>query len=67
VKEMPESEYMAAKTRNKKRTIGAIAIIMLLIFTALAILNYIDFIVWVLADLIVAAVANILLKRVSAT
>jgi len=61
---MPESEYMAEKTRNKKRAIGAIAIVLLLIFTALAILGYIDFIIWVVADLVVAAVANLLLRRV---
>ncbi|MGD6805567.1 MAG: hypothetical protein ACQCN4_01215 [Candidatus Bathyarchaeia archaeon] len=61
---MPQSEYMAAKTQNKKRAIGAVAIILILIFTVLAIMGYINFIVWVIADLIVAAVANMLLRRV---
>jgi hypothetical protein len=64
---MPESEYMSEKTRNKKRAIGAVAIVLLLVFTVLAILGYINFIVWVIADLIVAGVANLLLRRVGRT
>ena len=52
------------KIRNQKRIIGAIAIALLLIFTILAFLGRISFIVWVLADLIVAALANLLLRRV---
>ncbi len=55
------------KIRNQKRTIGAIAIALLLIFTVLAFLGWISFIVWVLADLVVAALANLLLRRVGRT
>ncbi|MCL5876228.1 MAG: hypothetical protein M1540_00230 [Candidatus Bathyarchaeota archaeon] len=61
---MPESEYMSQKTRNKKRAVGAVAIALLLIFTALAILGIIDFLVWVISDLVVAAVANLLFRRI---
>ncbi|MCW3984732.1 MAG: hypothetical protein NWE96_12205 [Candidatus Bathyarchaeota archaeon] len=61
---MPESEYMSQKTRNKKRAVGAIAVILLLIFTALAILNIIDFYVWIIADLVVAGIANLLFRRI---
>jgi uncharacterized RDD family membrane protein YckC len=51
------------KIRQRKRVIGIIAIAMLLLFTILAILQLISFIIWVFADLIVAAIANLLLKR----
>ncbi|MCW3999405.1 MAG: hypothetical protein NWE93_04115 [Candidatus Bathyarchaeota archaeon] len=56
--DLPES------VRNKKRAVGAAAIVLLLIFTVLAILQYIDFLVWILADLVVAGVANLLLRRI---
>lgn len=52
------------KIRQRKRVIGIIAIAMLLLFTILAILQLISFIIWIFADLIVAAIANLLLKRV---
>jgi nitrate reductase NapE component len=52
------------KIRNQKRAIGIIAIALLLVFTILAFLGQISFIVWVLADLIVAAIANLFLRRV---
>jgi hypothetical protein len=55
------------KIRRRKRIIGIIAITLLLAFTVLAILQQISFIVWVLADLVVAAVANLLLRRVGRT
>lgn len=61
---MPASEYSSEKTRNKKRAIGAIAIALLLVFTVLAILGYISFIIWIVADLVVAGIANLLLRRV---
>jgi hypothetical protein len=51
------------KTRQKKRLIGAVAIVLLLVFTVLALAQKIDWLVWVIADLIVAAVANLLLRR----
>ena len=61
---------MAAKTdlsfekiRRTKRTIGIIAVTLLLVITILAILLHISFIIWVLADLVVAGVANLLLRR----
>jgi len=65
VTDMPaKADLSFEKIRQRKRTIGIIAITLLLLFTVLAILQYISFIVWVLADLIVAAVANLLLRRV---
>lgn len=55
------------KIRQRKRTIGVIAITLLIIITVLAIFQYISLLVWVVADLAVAAVANLLLKRVGRT
>ncbi len=52
------------KIRRRKRTIGIIAITLLLLITVLAIFLHISFLVWVVADLAVAAVANLLLRRV---
>lgn len=52
------------KLRRRKRTIGIIAIALLLLFTVLALLGVITFMVWILADLTVALIANVLLRRV---
>lgn len=60
----PKTNVNLEKIRQRKRTIGVIAIILLLIITVLAIFLHISFLVWVVADLAVAAVANLLLRRV---
>ena len=60
----PKTNVNLEKIRQRKRTIGVIAIILLLIITVLAIFLHISFLVWVVADLVVAAVANLLLRRV---
>ena len=52
------------KIRRRKRIIGIIAISLLLGFTVLAFLGVISLIVWVLADLVVAGIANVLFRRV---
>jgi hypothetical protein len=65
VTKMPvKVSFNPEKIRNQKRAIGAIAIALLLLFTVMALLGWISYIVWVLADLVVAAVANLLLRRV---
>jgi len=62
---MPAATNLAPdKLRRRKRTIGIIAIALLLLFTVLALLGAISFIVWILADLAVALIANLLLRRV---
>jgi len=50
--------------QRKKRTIGIIAIILLIVFTVLALTGYISIMVWVIADLVVAGVANLLFRRI---
>lgn len=52
------------KIRRTKRVIGAVAVALLILFTVLALAQLIDFLVWVIADLVVAGVANLLLRRV---
>ena len=61
---MPATNLSPEKLRQRKRTIGIIAIALLLLFTVLALLGVISLIVWVLADLAVALIANLLLRRV---
>jgi len=63
---MPKSSqsYSPDKVLQKKRIVGAIAIALLLLFTVLAILGYLSFIVWVLLDLVVAGIANLLFRRI---
>ena len=59
-----ETDLSLKKIRRKKRVIGIIAISLLLGFTVLAFLGTISLIVWVLADLSVAGIANVLFRRV---
>jgi hypothetical protein len=60
----PKTNVNLEKIRQRKRAIGIIAVILLLTITVLAILLKLSFLVWVIADLAVAAVANLLLRRV---
>jgi len=62
-----KKSFNSEKINQRKRTIGIIAITLLLVITSLAILMHISFLVWVVADLVVAAVANLLLRRVGRT
>jgi hypothetical protein len=65
VTKMPAKvSFNPEKIRNQKRAIGVIAIALLLLFTVMALLGWISYIVWVLADLVVAGVANLLFRRV---
>ncbi len=62
-----KKSFNPEKINQRKRTIGIIAITLLLVITGLAILLHISFLVWVIADLVVAGVANLLLRRVGRT
>lgn len=48
--------------RKTKATVGAIAITLLLLFTFLALLGAISPLEWIIADIIVAVVANLILR-----
>jgi len=59
-----KKSFNSEKVDRRKRIIGIVAIILLLVITGVAILFHISFLIWVVADLVVAAVANLLLRRV---
>jgi hypothetical protein len=62
-----KTNYNPEKIRRQKRAIGIVAVALLLIITVLAIFLHTNFLIWVLADLIVAGIANLLLKRLGRT
>jgi hypothetical protein len=64
---MNATEDAQAALRRKKRTIGATAITLLLLFTILALTGLISGFVWLIADLIVAVIANLLLRSIGKT
>ncbi len=61
---MPANTLASDEVRRKKRIVGAIAIVFLLFFTVLAVLQFISLIVWIIADLVVALIANFLFRRI---
>ncbi len=59
-----KTDLVVEKIRRRKRAIGVTAIVLLLLFTVLAFMQVISFITWILADLVVAGIANLLLRRI---
>jgi hypothetical protein len=58
------AEYGSGSIRKKKNIVGVVAIALLLFFTALAIARVLSFVEWIIADLVVAVVANLILKTI---
>ncbi len=58
------SEKSLDSTQRKKRIVGIVAIALLLIFTILAIIGVLSALEWIIADLIVAAIANLIFKAI---
>ncbi len=58
------AEYGSGSIRKKKNIVGVVAIALLLLFTALAIARVLSFVEWIIADLVVAVVANLILKTI---
>ncbi|MCL2476954.1 hypothetical protein [Candidatus Bathycorpusculum sp.] len=56
---------MSRQATQRKRIIGIIAVALIVIVTIFAILGYLTFIEWILADVVIAAIANILLRKFS--
>ncbi len=50
--------------RRKKNIVGIVAIVLLLVITVVSIAFSLSFLVWILADVVVALVANIILRRI---
>jgi hypothetical protein len=51
------------QARNKRRIIGVISIVLITIFFVLAFVGIIDFWIMLIADLVVWAVSNLILRR----
>jgi hypothetical protein len=58
------SEKSPDSTKRKKRIVGIVAITLLVLFTILAIIQALTVFWWIIADLIVAAAANLILKAI---
>ncbi len=58
------SEKNPDSTQTKKRIVGIAAIALLLFFTILAIIRVLPVLEWIIADLIVAAAANLIFKAI---
>jgi len=60
------SNYEAgtADTIRKKNVVGIIAIALLIVFTILALFGILSVWGWIIADLIVAFIANVILRRI---
>jgi len=56
------AEYGSGSIRKKKNIVGVVAIALLLLFTALAIARVLSLVEWIIADLVVAVIANLILK-----
>jgi multisubunit Na+/H+ antiporter MnhG subunit len=61
---MPANTLASDEKRRKKRTVGIIAIVLLLVFTVLGLLQFISLTVWIVAALAVALIANLLFRRI---
>ncbi len=59
-----KTTFNPAEVRRKKRVVGAVAIALLLLFTVLAFLQLISFIEWIILDLVVGLIANLMLRRI---
>jgi len=54
---------MSREATQRKRIIGIVAVALIVIVTIFAILGRLTFIEWILADVVIAAVANILFRK----
>jgi hypothetical protein len=55
---------MSPEVRRKKNMVGIVAIVFILVFTILWMIGYLPFLVFIIADLVVALVANALFRRI---
>jgi len=54
----------SSRVLKKRRIVGVIAIALLLLFTVLALIGVFNWLEWVIADLAVALMANLILRRI---
>jgi hypothetical protein len=58
------SASMLAAARSEKRVVGAVAVALLLLFTVLAFIRVFSLLEWLIADVAVALVANLIFRTV---
>jgi hypothetical protein len=58
------SASMLAAARSGKRVVGAVAVALLLLFTVLAFIRVFTLLEWLIADVAVALVANLIFRTV---
>jgi len=54
---------MSREATQRKRIIGIVAVALIVIVTIFAILGRLTFIEWILADVVIAAISNILFRK----
>jgi len=54
----------SSRVLKKRRIVGVVAIALLLLFTVLALIGVFNWLEWVIADLAVALMANLILRRI---
>jgi hypothetical protein len=59
------AEVTNQKIQRQKKIVGAVAISLLILFSVLAFVAEVNWLVWLIADLIVAGVANLLFRRLN--
>ncbi|MCL2257137.1 MAG: hypothetical protein FWC14_02900 [Candidatus Bathyarchaeota archaeon] len=64
---MPKVMYNPEKVQKQKKIIGIVSIVLILIVTILSMIFHLNIITWILLDLVIFAVANLLLRRVGKT
>lgn len=57
-------DHEIAEIRRKKRIVGIVAIALLILFTILSIVGIISGTLWIIADLIVAVIANLIFRKI---
>ena len=57
------AENKPIKRGRTKRVVGLIAIALIVVFTILGIAGVLSFVVWILAELVVALIANMIFRR----
>jgi len=58
------SASMLAAARGEKRVVGAVAVALLLLFTVLAFIRVFSLLEWLIADVAVALVANLIFRTI---
>jgi len=64
---MPKPIYNAEKVQKQKKTIGTIAVTLLITVMILSLIFKLSIIVWIPISLVIFAVANLLMRKIGKT